>query len=479
MTAEKILISTGSGEVRIAELDGGALVGLTIDRIGGESLVGHIYIGRVEAVIHNLQAAFVDLGLERAGFLGLAETRPHGAGTDDAIGDYLNEGEKVLVQVTRDAQADKGPRVTLRPVLTGRDLVFTPGQQTVSISRRITDADERDRLAAVVEAAVTEAGGFIVRTAAQEAEDEDIAEEGARLLDRWAALRARADDEAPPARIHSELEAALRILRDRSGADLSGVWVDDPDLHARIKDYVETDLPDLADILHLHSGGTALFAEEGVDELIDAALDPVVRLPSGGSIQISETPALVAVDVNAGPAAGGNRERAIMEVNREAAAEIGRQIMLRNLSGLMVIDFISMRHADSQEKVKHALMAALADDPQRPFVGGFTRFGLVELTRRRKGPSLSEIHFGGPAQPVKSAMTTALEALRAVLVEAAASPAAGFTLEVGAAVADILDGAAAEALDAAEAKLGGSLEIVTDERLAADAYRVAGKGKDA
>ena len=180
MSDIRILISCSPGEVRIAELSDGELTGLTLHRDGQETLVGDIYLGRVEAVIHNLQAAFVDIGLERSGYLALAEVRPRDA-TDDAIGDYLNEGDAVVVQVTRDPEAGKGAKLTARPVLSGRDLVFTPGQPGISISRRIADAEERDRLAAVMEGQDDAAGGFILRTAAEAAEDDDLLAEAERL----------------------------------------------------------------------------------------------------------------------------------------------------------------------------------------------------------------------------------------------------------------------------------------------------------
>ncbi len=476
MNVDRILISAAPGETRIVELDDGNMVGLTIDRAGQKSLVGDIIAGRVEAVIHNLQAAFVDIGLERSGYLGLPDARPHGAEGDDGIGDYLSEGDRVLVQVSRDPQEDKGAKLTMKTVLTGRDLVFTPGRPGISLSRRISNEEERDRLTSAMADFQNADGGYIVRTAAQEAETEDITGEAARLQARWVAIDEVFRDAVPPACLERELEPACQLLRDQGGIDLTAIVVDDADVYSRIKAFAEAEMPDIADLVNMYRGDGPLFDAEGVEEMIDDALDPWVALPSGGNIRINETDALIAVDVNTGGAAGGNREQLMTDVNCEAAAAFAQQIRLRNLSGLMVIDFVTMRREENQQKVLRALQAALADDPHRPFMGGFTRFGLVELTRRRKGLSLTEILCGGPAAPVKSAMTTALEALRAVLRAAEISPGAGIALELAQAAAGAMKNEVAEAYELTRERLGGQLEIHVNASMKPDGFLVLRDG---
>ena len=472
MSDIRILISCSPGEVRIAELSDGELTGLTLHRDGQETLVGDIYLGRVEAVIHNLQAAFVDIGLERSGYLALAEVRPRDA-TDDAIGDYLNEGDAVVVQVPRDPEAGKGAKLTARPVLSGRDLVFTPGQPGISISRRIADAEERDRLAAVMEGQDDAAGGFILRTAAEAAEDDDLLAEAERLRAEWSVIDDRRGAAKAPAVLRRDLEPACRILREQGGVDLGAVVVDDAEVCARVKAFAAEQMPDIADLIRAHKDEAGVFEAEGVEEMIDQATAAKVRLPSGANIIIDETSSLTAIDVNsAGAAGGGNRERGAFEVNDEAAREIAHQIQLRNLSGLLVIDFITMRDKRYQEQVLETLRQALANDPCHPFVGGFTRFGLVELTRRRQGASLTEIIFGGPAAAVPTPLSTALEALRAVVREASASAAPGLVLAAHSAVIETLEGAAAAARETAARKLGGGLELVADDRLARDSFEV-------
>lgn len=479
MVIDRIYISVSPGETRIAELEDGQLAGLTVHRVGAESRVGDIYVGRVEAVIHNLQAAFVDIGEERSGFLALPEVRTRrDSDEEDQIGDYLSEGDRVLVQVMRDAEEDKGAKLTTRVSLSGRDLVFAPQGRGISVSRRIGDSAERERLTAAVQSAAgqdgTAEGAYIVRTAAAEAEDDDLAAEVARLQARWAEIEAARDQGSVPAAVHRDAEPALRILRERGGADLQTVSVDDAALFQRMTKFVQAEMPDLAEALHHHAGPDDLFEISGVEEMIDAALDTFVPLASGANLLISETPALTAIDVNTGGADFGNRERTALEVNKEAAQEIAHQIRLRNLSGLLVVDFVSMRQRDAQHELGEVFRAALADDPLYPNLIGFTRLGLAEITRRRQGASLQELYCGEPAPPARSAETTALAALRAAIGAARGQASASYMLEVPPGAAKALTGPFAAALAETRERLGGGLEIVTVSDMAADMFQVKG-----
>lgn len=489
MIIDRILISASPGETRIAEMAGGLLAGLSIHRAGAETRVGDIYLGRVEAVIHNLQAAFVDIGEDRAGFLALPETRPQmhsgqAGESEDEIGDYLAEGDRVLVQVMRDAEADKGAKLTARISLSGRDLVYAPGDSGISISRRISDTAERDRLTTALEAVIADGagdpaagdpgGGFIVRTAAAEAEDDELADEAARLMGRWADIEAARDQAAAPACIHRDAPPAFRVLLERGGTGLERVIVDDAALFGEMQAFVTAEMPDLAEVLRHHTGARPLFEAEGIEELIDAALDVHVPLASGANLLISETPALTAIDVNTGSADFGGRDRTQLEVNKEAAAAIARQIVLRNLSGLLVVDFVSMRRKDAERELADTFARSLAVDPLKPHLVGFTRLGLAELTRRRQGASLQEIMCGPPAAPKRSPETTALAALRAALAEAQAAAQPAYRLHVHPSVADALDGAYAGALAETRQRLGGGLTVIADVGLAQDGFRVEG-----
>ena len=467
MAVDRLLVSVAPGEIRIAEMTLGKLTGLTVDRAGQRSIIGNIIAGRVEAVMPNLQAAFVDIGEARSGYLGLPEARTHGAEPNDAISDYVVEGDTILVQITQDPEAEKGAKLTMKPALTGRDLIFTPGRPGISISRRISDVEERDRLSDALKSYGTK-GGFIVRTSAQEAEAEDLIREANRLSGVWSQVETKLASARPPETIFNEAAPAKRLLREAGGVELNAVVTDDPDMFNTLKAFTEEEMPDVTDLIRLHRDKAALFRFEGVDEMINAALDPHVALSNGGNIRINETAALVAVDVNTGGAVGGNRRQVIKAVNSDAARVFAEQMRLRNLSGLIVIDFVSMRDERDREDVLEALRQAVTEDSRRPFVGGFTRFGLVELTRRRQGLSLSEILCVESSVPEKSSVTTGLQALRRVIEEATARPAAQFTIEVSGPVRHAFETRLTAAVEETKNRLGGGLTVIGNETLKAD-----------
>ncbi len=479
MTADTILIDVAPGETRIALLEDGRLEGIVIDRAGHESIVGNIYLGRVESVVDGLQAAFVDIGLGKSGFLALPEVRPPDADEKAGIGDFLNEGDSVVVQVLRDPIEDKGAKLTARIGISGRDLVFKPGQPGVSISRRIDDEGERQRLGDLMAEIADEGEGFILRTAAADAEAEDLRTEAERLRDRWHAVEDAGAGGRAPLRLLRDEEPAVAVLRDHGGADLDRVVVDDPDMLARLRAYAEREMPEISRHIESHTGRRALFDTHGVEEMIEEAFDCVVELPSGGSLIISEMPALTAIDVNTGGATDGGKEHTALVTNREAAVEIARQIRLRNLSGLMVADFAPLRRDDHRGAVLDALRRAMANDPLQPHVIGYTRLGLVEMTRRRRGPSLGEVLGGEPSAPVKSELSVALEALRAVLREAAAHPGSDLVIEAAPTVVEALQGEARRALAETETRLAVKIGVRGDADYGPEAFAVvpAGSGE--
>jgi ribonuclease G len=479
MSTEQILINVAPGETRLAFLEKGRLSGLVMAREGQDSLVGNIYLGRVTAVLDGLQAAFVEIGAERAGFLALADLVPHREGKREdlrreQIANHVSEGDAIVVQVLRDPEEDKGAKLTARVSLTGRDVIFSPGQSGFSLSRRISDAAERERLSGLMEKAIPEgaSGGFVLRTAAQEAEDEDLEAEVKHMFDDWSNIEAKRKDAEAPALLARELEPAFAALRDFGGVDLEAVHVDDADLFNRLKEFANDNMHDLLELIQLHSGAEPLFEAHGVEEMIDAALDPVVPLPSGGNMIISETPALTAIDVNTGANTGGGREANALNTNEEAAVELANQAQLRNLSGLIIVDFVSMRRRDNQEKLHQTLRKSMGHDPLRPHVVGFTKLGLAEMTRRRRGPSLSEILAGEMPAPIKSAQTVALEVLRTVLKEAAASPSAAFSVKAAPDVIEALGNGCEAGRKEVEAKLGSELVLTADADYRRESYHV-------
>ncbi|MAF94275.1 MAG: Rne/Rng family ribonuclease [Rhodospirillaceae bacterium] len=481
MTVDSVLISRGPGETRVALLSDGRLKELLVYREGAPGVAGNIYLGRVEAVNKGIEAAFVDIGLGRSGFLALPEARPASAegGPGDHIADYVNEGDAVLVQVLRDPAGDKGAKLTTQVNLAGVNLVFRPGHPGVSISRRIEDEGERGRLTAVVEALAPEGDGFIVRTAASGAAEDALETEARALARRWKDIRLRRANAKAPSALSEEPGPALRALRDH-GPGIERIVADDSEALNEVREYCAAELPALAAAVEAHQGKQALFEAFGVEEQIDDALSPAVALPGGGSLIISQTPALCAIDVNTGGADGGSKEQTALSVDLEATAEAARQIRLRNISGLIVVDFVPVRGPGHKAEVLAALRAAVAADSLSPHVVGYTAMGLVEMTRRRHGPSLREIlclPFGDRAGPSKSPLTVALAALRGVLGEGQGT-SVPLTLRASPAVIGALRGPAKAALKEAERRLGLAITAVADQTFAAERWEIV-PAKDA
>jgi ribonuclease G len=475
MAAEHIYINRAPGETRIAIIENDRLSDYIISRDGRESIVGNIYQGRVTAVLDGLQAAFVEIGEERAGFLSVADLRPLGdQQREDRIANYIAEGDAILVQVLRDPEEDKGAKLTGRISLTGRDLIFAPGQSGITLSRKITGDDERQRLNDIMEEVVPEGtkGAFVLRTVAAEAELEDLEDGVKRVLERWTEIQKRQEQATPPECIEKELSPPFAIVRDYGGTDLKSIICDEPILLGKLRKFAEDEMPDLEEAISASPEKNSLFSSLGVEEMIDAALDLVVALPSGGSIIISETPALSAIDVNTGSTSNGGREQTALMTNEEAAVEIAHQMRLRNLSGLLIVDFVSMRRRENQDAVFRKLRRSVGDDPLRPHVVGFTKLGLLEMTRRRKGPSLSEIISGNLAVARKSPETVGLEALRGVLRESQANPAVGYKIEAAAVVIATLKGVLADTVKALEKDNGFTIKLKVEVNFGDESFQV-------
>jgi len=482
---DRILIEAGPGETRVALLDGAWLRELLIDRPGHGSVVGNVYLGRVERVLPGIAAAFVDIGIGRAGFLGLAEARPpdHGAGDPaalpaDRITDYVTEGDAVLVQVQRDPAPDKGAKLTTHVALTGRRAVLMPGTREIRLSKRIDGDEERARLEEIVRGALGDGEGAILRTAASGMEAGDLTADLEALRGLWADIRERRTGANAPVCLHREPGAAKRALRDAAGAALREAVVEGPGALAELRAWCEGLSPELVAKLRAHGEDGPLFEAFGIEEQVDAALAPRVPLPSGGSLIIQQTAALVAIDVNTGgrPESGGP-EDAALRANLEAADEIARQLRLRNLSGTVVVDFVPMRRRQNTAEVLARLRAGVADDKVATHVFGQTKLGLVEMTRQRRSESLGELmgaacpacHGGGR---VRGPLTLAFEALRRALRAQKAAPGAAVEVVAGPAVIEALRGEASGALAETEAALGAKLELTADPACAADGLEI-------
>ncbi len=451
--ALELLIDDSPGELRAALREDGWLVELVVERAGHESIVGNVYLGRIERVLPGLDAAFVDIGLARSGFLARIE------GLDGA---RLAEGAPVLVQATKDGTGDKGAALTMRIALPGRHLVYAPLEHGITLSRRIIDADERKRVGAMVAAVAAPDGAYVVRTGAVAASEADLKGEVAILSALWDSIESGRDQRTPPACLHREPGAVARLLRDWAAVGLSRVVIDGREAHTAALAYARAHLPELVSMIRLHSEAEPLFELEGIEDEIDDALHPRVRLPSGGELVIERTEALTVVDVNSGThTARGRAEDTIRDTNLEAADEIARQIRLRGLAGRIVVDFIAMERADDRRRVQQALERALAGDRSPARVGGFSTLGLLEITRRRGRESLAEILCEPlePDIPYRTALTVALEALRAAQRSAKAAPGRALTLMAAPEVVEMLKVEAAAARAALETALGRPLVL--------------------
>lgn len=426
----ELLVEGDPHQTRLAVLEAGRLVEFFVERHRGRGLVGNIYKGRVRRVLPGMRAAFVDLGLERDGYLYLEEMAVDESGAPGGDGRRTSpgiprRGQEVVVQIARERLADKGPRVTTEITLPGRYLVLTPLAGRLGISRRIDDPDERARLQTVALEQwgdALEATGCIVRTAAAGAPAEDLGREYGLLAEVWREIEARAAATAAPALLHQEEELAVRVIRDHFGEDFGALLVDGADAHRVIREYLGRVQPEL--VTRLEKSRRGLFDRYRIDAAVDAALEPRAPLPSGGYLVINQTEALVAIDVNSGRDVGsGGFRDTVLRTNLEAVAEAVRQIRLRDLSGILVIDLIDMEHEEDRRAVFARLELELRKDRARKRVLEISEFGLVQLTRQRRGENL-ERALMGPCPTcrgrgrIKSVATICLELRRTCLARA-------------------------------------------------------------
>jgi ribonuclease G len=410
----------------VALLEEDRLADLFIERHRQLGVVGNIYLGRVSRVLPGMQAAFVDIGLERDAFLYVSEVidplaevdaieppRDDEApgedeegedeeGEDDeaengpperaerpSIDQLLKTGQEVMVQVLKDALPNKGARVSTQITLPGRSLVLLPKMSHLGVSRRIEDEAERERLRSVLEELQPEASGLIVRTAGENGEREEFEADLAYLQNLWTRIERRGTQMKAPNLIHRDLDLALRVVRDYLSEDFSVLLVDGEETYERVVDFVDQVQPSMLGRVRLFQQPAPLFERFDVDQEIEAALKTKVWLKSGGHIVIHPTEALVAIDVNTGRYVGRhNLEDTVLTTNLEAVKEIVRQIRLRNLGGIIVIDLIDMVVPEHKEQVFAALEEEMAKDRAKHKLLNISEFGLVEITRKRTRPSL-------------------------------------------------------------------------------------------
>jgi len=426
---EDILINITPQETRVAVLLAGVVQELHVERAATRGLVGNIYLGRVARVLPGMQSAFVDIGLERAAFLHVADIWEYRQFTQDKpppIERLVHEGDALLVQVVKDPIGTKGARLSTQISLAGRMLVYLPQDPHIGVSQRIEDEAERAQLREMLARVVPadEKGGYIIRTSAEDATEADLAADIDYLRKRWTQIREAATRSPAPSVLYQELSLAQRVLRDVVTEATQTIQIDSRENFAALQAFAAQYVPRVLGKLAHYTGERPLFDLYQIDAEIERALARRVDLKSGGYLIIDQTEAMTTIDVNTGGFVGTrNFDDTVFKTNLEAAHAIARQLRLRNLGGIIVVDFIDMVNAEHREAVLAEFKRALARDRTRMTVSGFTQLGLVEMTRKRTRESLAHILCepcpvcGGRGE-IKTARTVCYEILREILREA-------------------------------------------------------------
>ncbi len=428
--SKEILVNITPQETRVAILENGMVHEIYIERRRSKGLVGNIYKGLVARVLPGMEAAFVDVGLERAAFLhvsDVAQARQIRNGGDmPHISHVLREGQELLVQVIKDPLGTKGARLTTNITIPSRYLVFMPNSDNVGVSSRIESDEERDRLRNMLLSQDERAAntGYIIRTAAEVATTESISSDVTYLNRVWEAVNHKAKDAQAGAVVHKDLPLYLRVLRDMVDEDLEKIRVDSRETYSIMKEFAQTYVPEVADVIEHYPGERPIFDLHGVEDEIQKGLERKVHLKSGGHLVLDQTEAMTTIDVNTGAFVGSrNLEETIFKTNLEAAQAIARQLRLRNLGGIVILDFIDMAEEEHKRQVMRALEKAMEKDHARTQVCQVSTLGLVEMTRKRTRESLE--HVLCTVCPtcegrgtVKSAETICYEIFREILREA-------------------------------------------------------------
>ena len=496
-----MLVESDPHQTRVAVLEEDQLTELFVERVRERGLVGNVYKGRVTRVLPGMQAAFVNIGLERDAFLyvrdvgdesheihesGSEESSGEDAGAQEslrrpsaAIDELLQQGQEIVVQVIKDPLPNKGARITAHVTLPGRYLVFLPGVQHFGVSRRIEDEVERQRLLDVVETLESPAGGMIVRTVG-EGRDRPEFESDLEYLQRlWGRIKRVGSKAGAPTLLHQELDVVLRTVRDVFSFDFEILWVDGVETYERIVEFVDQVQPNLLDRIRLNSRETNLFRRFRIDDEMEAALRSKVWLKSGGYLVIHQTEALVAIDVNTGRFTGGHDlEDTVLKTNLEAIKEVVRQIRLRDLGGIIVLDLIDMVEEEHRQLVFTALEGELAKDRAKNRVLNISEFGLVELTRKRTRPSLERLmtqpcpYCRGRGR-IRSASTICLNLRRTVLDLETSLGGGELLLRVHPEIARALQQEEREILEELREVYGGRILVQSDSEMHHERYDVS------
>lgn len=399
--SEELLINVTPQETRVAYVENGVLHEVHIERARRRGLVGNVYKGRVSRVLPGMQAAFIEIGLERTAFLHAsdivqttAEKQGNGIRSTEAIMELLREGQDVIVQVVKDPMGTKGARLTTQISIPSRYLVYMPGADHIGVSQKIEDETERQRLKDIINkyAAEFDPGGYIIRTVGEGVGDDAIYSDMRFLQRFWNAIKEHSDTDASGSLIHEDLPLAMRTMRDLSGTAIEKVRIDSNETFNKVHKFASKFIPELANCIEYYPGERPIFDIYGIEDEIRKALERKVALKSGGYLIIDQTEAMTTIDVNTGAFVGHrNLEETIFKTNLEATQAIVRQLRLRNLGGIIIIDFIDMLDPEHRRQVLRALEKNLERDHAKTHISEVSSLGLVEMTRKRTRESLEHV----------------------------------------------------------------------------------------
>jgi len=504
-----LLINANPYEIRIALIEHGNLVEFYQERPVEKGLVGNIYQGRVVRVLPGMQAAFIDLGLERTGFLYVDDVRTdnrhfedrmmnngcqsccetpevltEGPATQVDIEDLLTEGQEVMVQICKEPLGTKGARLTCNITLPCRNLVYMPMTDHIGISRKVEDDEDRQRLREEIENLRPQDAGFIVRTVAESASREDLEADMEFLLHLWGEIKDRATKASVPNMVYEDLDITQRAVRDLFTPDIQRVIVDDRETYKRVCNFVETFVPQLRNRISLYENEIPLMDAYGVEVEISRALEKKVWLRSGGYIIIETTEALTVVDVNTGRYVGRkDLEETIFKTNMEAVKEIAYQLRLRNIGGIIIIDFIDMEQESHREDVFNALQEAVKKDKSRANILKVSEFGLVQMTRKRDRENLSQMmcepcmYCGGDGL-LKSRRSVCYEIFRKLSHEGRKMAGSTVTIKVHPSVADLMLKDETLHTDNLEKETGKRFIIVADNDMYLEKYEIVWENRN-
>ncbi len=491
-SSTELLINASPTETRVALVEDGLLQEMHIERRSRRGIVGNIYRGKITRVLPGMQAAFVDIGQERAAFLHASDIIPHTECVTVAeakqfraedINTLVRQGQEIMVQVVKDPLGTKGARLTTDVTLPSRYLVFMPGSAHVGVSQRIENARERERLKTVVGQFVDQDGGFIIRTAADGASELELAHDAAFLRRIWRKVQERrvrppSNRKQPVSLLYEEPALPLRVVRDLAVCTLDRVQIDSQEQYQELKEFVAEFIPELSAAVSHYGGRTPIFDLFDVENEIQRALQRKVALKSGGYLIIDQTEAMTTIDINTGAFVGHrNLEETIFNTNQEATHAIARQLRLRNLGGIIIIDFIDMLSDEHKQRVLHGLELALAQDRVKTSISGLSQLGLVEMTRKRTRESLEHVLCGecpvcrGSGQ-VKTAETVCNELFRELIRVDQTYDVDEFVVYTAPVVEALLSGEEAHSLAELEAALGKRIRLKPEPLYSQDQFDV-------